>query len=59
MCYKDRSWCSYYQTCTNAPGCDRAMTEKDFELARDLNLPISWMIDKPSCYKEEDKEDES
>ena len=59
LCYKDMTFCSYYESCRNGVICDRTLTEEVVEAARKTGLNISAFMSKPFCFKEiEGDEDE-
>ena len=53
MCYRDRTWCPFWEECKDGQGCDRAMTDKVKADAEKWmkNAPICQYVDKPECYK--------
>lgn len=66
MCFEDRTFCTYYETCTHGDVCSKALTavvkEQAAEWARSfllngeqkdkLVIPIMIFTDKPDCYAE-------
>jgi hypothetical protein len=50
MCYRDRTWCSFYLLCKKASGCDRCLTPKVIEDAQSIGLPISVFTEFPECF---------
>ncbi|MDB4302042.1 hypothetical protein N9924_00595 [bacterium] len=53
MCYKDRTFCPFYDKCATGMSCERAMTPRVMEAAERINLPISRYMDRPRCYESE------
>ena len=59
MCYRDRSYCSNAEECTQMNGkCIYVLTPSEAKRAEILELPIAWMDFKSFCtdYKEKEKE---
>ena len=54
MCYKDMTFCTFYQKCTDASKCGRALTDRVKLAAQQFNMPVSIFGDKPDCYIEID-----
>ena len=53
MCYRDRTFCPFSNTCSDSKkGCYRALTKEDEKSAERQGLPISLFTEKPTCYKE-------
>jgi len=50
MCYKDRTFCGFSETCNDGKSCGRALTKAIKDRANELFMPISQFIDKPNCY---------
>ena len=59
MCYLDRTFCKFYETCKSAYGiieaekklvCPRALTPQIKEDANKAKLPIAMYTDNPDCY---------
>ena len=55
MCYKDKTFCPFYEDCGKGKNCKDAMTEKIINDAETFGLPISRWLDPPKCYKEKIK----
>ena len=59
MCYKGMTFCPFYLECKNGNDCKSALTSKVEEDAKKWwgkdNPPISVYLDKPDCFKENDK----
>ena len=53
LCYKDRTFCSYWLSCKDGYVCDRALTPKVQEEAEKwmVNPPICIYAEKPDCFK--------
>ena len=62
MCYKDKTFCSFYLECKNGHNCTAALTDKVREDAKKWwgndNAPIMEYIYKPECFKEIENKDE-
>jgi len=54
MCYKDMTFCGFYETCKHQSDCHRPLTEKVIKDAEEFGLPISQFTDKPECWEGED-----
>jgi hypothetical protein len=64
ICYKDRTYCEYYQICQHGSECSRALTDEVREAAHQWwnwfmkketdakDVPIARYVDKPECYEE-------
>ena len=52
MCYRDKTFCTYYQICKNGYNCDRALTNKVKKEASEWmkNPPICVYSDFPECF---------
>jgi hypothetical protein len=54
MCYKDRTWCTFWTNCKNAPQCEHKLKLSDIDAAREWwggdNPPICQFKEKPDCY---------
>lgn len=51
LCYKDKTFCSFYKECKVGKKCHRALTDEVLEKANGNNMLISQYMDKPSCFK--------
>jgi len=54
ICYLDRAWCPYWQSCSRGDVCSRALT-KDIEAGAvawwgKTDPPIQYYSDKPECF---------
>ena len=56
ICYKDMTFCTFYDECEKGETCDRALTDGVKEGAEDWygskGAPICRYLDKPKCFKE-------
>ena len=52
LCYKDMTFCPYWEECNLGYQCDRALTQliKDNAEKWMKNAPISQFSEKPSCF---------
>lgn len=50
ICYKDRTYCPFWETCTGHPQCGRALTEEVKQDAHKCQLAISQYVARPQCY---------
>lgn len=55
LCYKDRTFCTYYASCEEGKKCSRALTPEVQAAAEKWwgsdEAPIAVWADYPSCYK--------
>ena len=62
ICYKDKTFCKFYEECALGKDCSRALTPKVIEDASkwciSIGAPISIYSDKPECFKEIEDKDE-
>lgn len=54
MCYRDKTYCEFYQNCKDGNNCHRSLTP---DVKRDADkwwgkpgAPISVFTEKPSCF---------
>lgn len=56
ICYKDRTFCPFFSSCTDAAICSRALTdevkERAYQWWGNQEAPICVYVDKPGCYNE-------
>lgn len=64
ICYMDKTFCSYAETCSYARSCHRALTP-EVQAAADKwwegcsgNAPICLFVDKPQCHSDNDHEED-
>lgn len=50
LCYRDMSFCPFYQTCLAHTKCGRALTPEVKAKAESHGLPICQYQHKPPCY---------
>ncbi len=59
MCFRDRTFCNFYNECADGSTCSRALTEKVLQDATkwwgSKDAPISMYIEKPKCFKQNEK----
>jgi hypothetical protein len=63
LCYKDRTYCTFYKECEYGEDCIRALTEKVQKDAEKWwesyeskdQVPVSIFADKPDCFISKDK----
>ena len=53
LCYRDRTFCKFYTTCSMGEDCSRALTEQVAKDAAAFGLPISNFGSEPDCHNEE------
>ena len=56
ICYKDKTFCSFYKTCSKGDSCHRALTPKiELDAIKwwgSESASIAIFVDKPDCYEE-------
>ena len=60
MCYRDMTFCPFYENCAKASNCHRPLTPKVQEAAaqwaakfiKDGDVPIAVFHEKPDCHEE-------
>lgn len=52
MCYGDKTFCSFYESCHGANECGRALTKEVLATAERSELLIAQFAEKPECYDE-------
>ena len=52
LCYKDKTFCNF--DCKNKENCNSWFTKTDKQNSKKLNLPVSFFVDKPDCFKKKD-----
>ena len=59
MCYRDRTYCTFWKECKLGSECGRALTSEVEEAAHKWrgseDAPISQYVDKPECFEEEEE----
>jgi hypothetical protein len=59
ICYRDRTFCQYYETCKNGKECDRSLTTKVIDDAEQWwgskDAPICVFGEKPDCFEEKNE----
>ena len=51
ICYRDRTFCPFYETCKEGKRCSRSLTPRVKEHAEELGLPVCQYANKPECHK--------
>ena len=51
ICYKDRTFCRFYEECKDGSTCSRALTTDIIKNAEESKLPVSQYAEKPECFK--------
>ena len=56
MCYKDMTFCPFYEDCRDAIECTRPLTPKIRDDAKrwwgNENAPIAVFAEKPDCFRQ-------
>lgn len=50
ICYRDKTFCPFFETCSSAKGCDRPLTAEVVAAAERAGLPIARYVSKPGCH---------
>jgi len=52
FCYKDMTFCPFYEGCADADDCDRKLTPEVIKAAGEWmeNAPIAQYMDEPPCF---------
>ena len=56
ICYRDITLCEFYKNCKNGKKCDRALTDKIKQEAKEWmgkHAPIARFVDKPKCWEKD------
>ena len=56
LCYRDMTFCPFWESCRKMADCGRALTPDIVERAHLAKMDISQYADKPECYKPKDGE---
>ena len=52
ICYRDRTFCPFFEYCEDGDTCERALKPDVYEAAHSINLPISSFVAPPiDCFK--------
>ena len=56
MCYKDMTFCTYYEDCSKSNECLKPFTREVLRQAMNwwggVNAPIMTFAEKPECWEE-------
>ena len=52
LCYRDMTFCPFWETCKNGSECYRALTADVSAKAIEFNMGISQYCEQPECYIE-------
>ena len=52
ICYRDKTYCSYYKDCAHGDSCHRALTPEVVDAAERMELPICQFAERPKCFEE-------
>ena len=55
LCFKDRTFCPFYDKCVYNKDCERALTPEIWEQAEKAGLPISRFAIIPECFVDVEK----
>ena len=51
MCFRDMTFCQFYEKCAAAEECGRAYTEEIREQVAMSGLPACLFVEKPGCFE--------
>ena len=51
LCYRDMTFCPFWQECTRGKECHRALTEEVVHAAKVEGLDICSWSEEPGCYE--------
>ena len=53
MCYRDMTFCTFWEDCKNVKDCNRPLTQKVLDAAEEWmeNPPICKFSAKPECHE--------
>ncbi len=54
LCYRDRTFCPFSESCKLGSECHSALTKEVEEGANRIGLPIAQFVNKPQCYKQKE-----
>jgi len=56
MCYKDMTFCPFYESCSHGKKCKRALTQDVIDAAAKwfgkAGAPIAEFCEKPDCFND-------
>lgn len=50
LCYRDRTFCPFWEDCADNDTCSRPATELVHARAKALGLPVALFGEKPNCF---------
>lgn len=50
ICFKDMTFCSFFEECMDGEDCHRALTEGVWREAEESGMPISRFAEWPECF---------
>lgn len=54
ICYRDMTFCPFWQDCTQGAKCPRAATTFVFSEARRLRIGVCQFMERPDCWTYDD-----
>jgi hypothetical protein len=57
LCYRDMTFCGYFEDCRKGNECVRALTTAVRNAAQSNHLPICQWGEKPECFVEKEGND--
>lgn len=54
ICYRDQTYCPFYNDCKKAKDCFSPLTQEVKDAAIAAHMPISQFIEKPECHTDFD-----
>ena len=55
ICYNDKCYCPFWRECAAHSTCFRILSKDVEERAANLGLPIDMFMEKPECFKKQNK----
>jgi hypothetical protein len=56
MCFRDMTFCEFFEDCANAKDCHRPLTQEVKDAAarwwKSKDAPIATFVSKPECHEE-------
>ena len=56
LCYRDMTFCDYYDKCYKGEECFRALTPAVWAKSREHELEVSHFASPPECFKLKEEE---
>lgn len=53
ICYRDMTFCPYWEECVNAADCERALTNEVWREAFEAGVGVAQFTEKPECFEDD------